>query len=376
MGAGVAEVGAVGSRMRTGGKGVVGDLLGRCVPHKSDVWSRVAIAWADAQTMKVARFGDNMNNVAVTDGDKVEAEYKFGYHVDYAPIGDLVAYFNKISQSDVDALVAEYDKIYDVAPNAKAGGASRESVVEAARLEIAFRRFLSDNGYSAFTTKFDALHGMQQLPGLAAQRLMADGYGFGAEGDWKTAALLRTMKVMANGLKGGTSFMEDYTYNFNCEESTILQSHMLEVCPSIAKAKPRLEVHPLGIGGKADPARLVFDTAAGDGVAATIVDMGGRFRMIVNDVKVVPTLAALPKLPVAQALWKPRPNLETSAGAWIMAGGTHHTSFSMAIDNEYFTDYAEMADIEMLLIDKYTTIRNFKNELKLNEVYYMLKRGF
>ncbi len=370
------EFGHIVSRMRKPVKVVVGHWQQESVRKRIDVWSRVAIAWADSQTLKVARFGDNMNNVAVTDGDKVEAEYKFGYHVDYLPIGDLVSYLDKVTDSEVAALVAQYDAMYDVAANAKAGGKDRQSVLEAAKLEIGIRRILEDGGYKAFTTNFDALHGMHQLPGLASQRLMADGYGFGAEGDWKTSALVRTMKVMADGLPGGTSFMEDYTYHFKGEESSILQAHMLEICPSIAKAKPRLEVHPLGIGGKAAPARLVFDTAAGDGVAATIVDMGSRFRMIVNDVKVIPTEAPLPKLPVAQALWKPMPNLEIGAAAWIMAGGTHHTSFSMAINNEYLTDFAEIADVEMLLIDSDTTVRNFKNELKLNEVYYMLKKGF
>ncbi len=370
------EFGHIVSRMRKSVKVVVGYWEDKKTQLRIDKWIRVAIAWADSQSMKIARFGDNMNNVAVTDGDKVEAEYVFGYHVDYAPIGDLVTYIDKVSQADVDALVAEYDELYDVAPNAQAGGKDRKSVIEAARLEIAIRRYLVDGGYTAFTSNFDALHGMHQLPGLASQRLMADGYGFGGEGDWKTAALVRTMKVMANGLKGGSSFMEDYTYHFNGEDSAILQAHMLEVCPTIAAAKPKLEVHPLGIGGKADPARLVFDTPSGAGVAATIVDLGNRFRMIVNDVECVPTLEALPKLPVAQALWKPMPNLETSAASWIMAGGTHHTSFSMAIDNEFLTDYAEIAGVEMLLIDKDTTTRGFKSEMRTNEVYYMLNKGF
>ena len=370
------EFGHIVSRMRKGVKIVVGHWQDENVMKKIEVWMRVAIAWADAQGMKIVRFGDNMNNVAVTDGDKVEAEYKLGYHVDYAPIGDLVAYVNKVKQSDIDTLVAEYSQLYTMGTDVQPGGKYFQNVVEAARLEIAIRAFLEVNGCKAFTTNFDALHGLHQLPGLAAQRLMADGYGFGAEGDWKTAALLRTMKVMADGLSGGTSFMEDYTYHFKGKDSAILEAHMLEVCPSIAEKKPRLEVHPLGIGGKADPARLVFDTAAGTGVAATVVDMGARLRMIVNDVQVIPTEAPLPKLPVAHALWKPMPNLEVSAAAWIMAGGTHHTSFSMAIDHEYLSDYAEIADIEMLLIDQETTLHHFKNELKLNEVYYMLKRGF
>ncbi len=370
------EFGHIISRMRKGVKVVVGHWQDIKVQKRIDTWMRVATAWADAQGMKIARFGDNMNNVAVTDGDKVNAEYVLGYHVDYMPIGNLVEYINKVEASEVDALVGVYNKEYAVAEDAQAGGEYAQNVWEAARLEIAIRRILEDGGYKAFTTNFDALHGMHQLPGLAAQRLMDQGYGFGAEGDWKTAALLRTMKVMANGLEGGTSFMEDYTYHFKGEDSAILQAHMLEVCPSVAAGKPRLEVHPLGIGGKAAPARLLFDTPAGDGVAATIVDMGGRFRMIVNDVKVIPTEESLPKLPVANALWKPMPNLEIGAEAWILAGGTHHTSFSMALTSEYLEDYAEIAGIEMLHIDKDTTISNFKKDIKLNEVYYLFKRGF
>ena len=370
------EFGHLVSRMRRGVKVVVGYWQDKSVLKKIDTWIRVAIAWADAQGMKIARFGDNMNNVAVTDGDKVDAELRLGYHVDYYPVGDLAAYVDKVKQDEINGLLADYDKSYDVAPNAREGGRDRVSVVEAARIEIGMRRFLADHGNKAFTTNFDALHGLHQLPGLASQRLMSEGYGFGAEGDWKTAALVRTMKVMANGLKGGTSFMEDYTYDFDGEDSAILQAHMLEVCPSIAAAKPRLEVHPLGIGGKNDPARLVFDTAPGDGVAATVVDMGNRFRMIVNEVKVGKTKAPLPKLPVAQAFWKPMPNLEIGAHAWILAGGTHHTGFSVAIDRQFLDDYAEIAGIEMLTIDKNTTIEGFKKDIKLNEVYYFLAKGF
>lgn len=370
------EFGHIISRMRRGVKVVVGHWEEKKVWEKLDIWMRVAIAWADSQGMKVARFGDNMNNVAVTDGDKVEAESRLGYHVDYYPIGELAAYISKVKQTDVDALSDEYDKLYLVAPNAARGGKDRIAVTEAARQEIALRALLADNNIKAFTTNFDALHGLHQLPGLASQRLMADGYGFGAEGDWKTAALVRAMKVMAFGLAGGTSFMEDYTYHFKGDDSSILQAHMLEVCPSIAAAKPRLEVHPLGIGGKADPARLVFGTAPGYGIAATVVDMGNRFRMISNDVKVIPTEAPLPKLPVAHALWKPMPDLATSAECWIRAGGTHHTSFSMALNVQYLEDYADIAGIELLHIDGETTVRDFRNDMKTNEVYYFLAKGF
>jgi L-arabinose isomerase len=363
------EFGHIVSRLRKNRKVVVGHWQDADVHRRIAVWMRVAAAWADAQDMRIVRFGDNMNNVAVTDGDKVEAEIRLGYHVDYFPIGDLAAVVKSVSENQADALVAEYEKLYTFAPSAQRGGPQRKQVREAARIEIGLRKFLEEKGAKAFTTNFDALHDIDQLPGLAAQRLMADGYGFGAEGDWKTAALVRTMKVMAHGLEGGTSFLEDYTYHFKGKGS-ILQAHMLEVCPSIASAKPRVEVHPLGIGGKADPARLVFTAHAGAGVAATVVDMGNRFRMIVNLVDVSLPEAALPKLPVASALWTPRPDLAIGAAAWIYAGGTHHTAFSFPLTIEYMDDYADIAGIEMLTIDEHTTIAELKKELRFNEVYY------
>lgn len=369
------EFGHMVSRMRKNRKVVVGHWSDGKVQNKIAIWQRVAAAWADAQGMIIVRFGDNMNNVAVTDGDKLEAELRLGYHNDYYGVGDLVAFQDKVTEADVDALVAEYEKEYVFADDCKKGAKNHGQVREAAREEIALRRFLKDKGAKAFTTNFNALHGLNQLPGLACQRLMAEGYGFGAEGDWKTAALLRTMWVMAKGLPGGTSFLEDYTYHFDGEQSAILQSHMLEVSPEITTQKPRLEVHPLGIGGKADPARLVFTAHAGTGVAATIVDMGNRFRMIVNNVDVIEPKAALPKLPVASALWIPQPNLEIGAAAWILAGGTHHTSFSYALTNEFLEDYADIAGIELITIDKDTTINKFKFELKVNEVFYLLNKA-
>lgn len=369
------EFGHMVSRMRKNRKVVVGHWSDAKVQAKIAVWQRVAAAWADAQGMIIVRFGDNMNNVAVTDGDKLEAELRLGYHNDYYGVGDLVAFQDKVTEADIDALVAEYEKEYIFADDCKKGAKNHGQVREAAREEIALRRFLKDKGAKAFTTNFNALHGLNQLPGLACQRLMAEGYGFGAEGDWKTAALLRTMWVMAKGLPGGTSFLEDYTYHFDGEQSAILQSHMLEVSPEITTQKPRLEVHPLGIGGKADPARLVFTAHAGTGIAATIVDMGNRFRMIVNNVDVIEPKAALPKLPVASALWIPQPNLEIGAAAWILAGGTHHTSFSYALTNEYLEDYADIAGIELVTIDKDTTINKFKFELKVNEVFYLLNKA-
>jgi len=369
------EFGHIVSRMRKNRKVVVGHWQDTGVQQKIAVWMRVAAAWADAQDMLIVRFGDNMNCVAVTDGDRLEAEMRLGYHVDYYGIGDLVEYQDKVTETDVDALVAEYETLYDWAENCRKGAKDYNQVREAAREEIALRRFLKDKGAKAFTTNFNALHGLNQLPGLACQRLMTEGYGFGAEGDWKTAALVRTLWVMAQGLPGGTSFMEDYTYHFKGEKSAILQAHMLEVSPEITTQKPRLEVHPLGIGGKADPARLVFTAHAGTGIAATIVDMGNRFRMIVNNVDVIEPEAALPKLPVASALWIPQPNLEIGAAAWILAGGTHHTAFSYAVTNEFMDDYADMAGIELVTIDKNTTVNNFKFELKVNEVYYMLNKA-
>ncbi len=368
------EFGHIVSRMRKNRKVVVGHWQDAEAQAKIATWMRVSAAWADAQDMRIIRFGDQMNNVAVTDGDKVEAEMRLGYHVDYYPIGDLVDEQDKVSDADIAALVAVYEKEYDLAPNCKEGGKDRSQVIQAAREEIALRRFLEGKGAKAFTTNFDDLKGFDQLPGLASQRLMAEGYGFGAEGDWKTAALYRTMWFMGQGMPKGCSFMEDYTLNFNGDKSAILQAHMLEVCPLIAEHKPKLEVHPLGIGGKNDPARLVFTSKEGEGVAATIVDMGNRFRLIVNKVECIKS-DELPKLPVASSLWIPMPNLEVGAGAWILAGGTHHTSFSYDLTVEYLEDYAEIAGIEMVVIDENTTISEFKKELRMNDIYYMLNKA-
>lgn len=368
------EFGHIVTRMRKNRKVVVGHWQDPEAQAKIAVWMRVSAAWADAQDMRIIRFGDQMNNVAVTDGDKVEAEMRLGYHVDYYPIADLVAVQNRVTEAEVDALVAEYEKEYDFADNCKAGGKDREQVRSAAREEIALRRFLEEKGAKAFTTNFDDLAGVDQLPGLACQRLMAEGYGFGAEGDWKTAALYRTMWFMGQGLPRGCSFLEDYTLNFDGKNSAILQAHMLEVCPLIAEHKPKLEVYPLGIGGKNDPARLVFTSKQGPGVVATIVDMGNRFRLIVNEVECVKS-KELPKLPVASALWIPQPDFATGAAAWILAGGTHHTSFSYDLTTEYLEDYADIAGIEMVVIDKNTTIPQFKKELRLNEIYYMLNKA-
>jgi L-arabinose isomerase len=368
------EFGHITSRLRMPRKVVVGYWKDEETLRKIASWMRVCAGWADAQGMLIIRFGDNMNNVAVTDGDKVEAEIRLGYHVDNAPIATLVPYVEAVTEAEIDALVSEYEQLYDFAEDCRKGAEKHQFVRDAAAQEIGLRRFLQDKGAKAFTTSFNELEGMKQLMGFASQRLMAEGYGFGAEGDWKTAALVRTMWVMGQGLPGGQSFLEDYTLNFDGENSTILQSHMLEINPDITGTKPRVEVHFLGIGDARTCARLVFQAHEGKGVAATIVDMGNRFRMIVNEVEVVKP-QALPKLPVACALWKPMPNLEVGAGAWILAGGTHHTSFSFSVTTEMLEDYAEIAGIELVTIDKDTTINSFKFELKVNEVYYLLNKA-
>lgn len=368
------EFGHMVSRMRKNRKVIVGHWSDKAVQTKIASWMRVCAGWADSQNMLIIRFGDNMNNVAVTDGDKVEAELRLGYHVDNAPIATLVPYVEAVTDSEIDALITEYEKIYDFAADCKKGAEKHQFVRDAAAQEIGLRRFLKDKGAKGFTTSFNELEGMKQLMGFASQRLMSEGYGFGAEGDWKSAGLVRTMWVMGQGLPGGQSFLEDYTLNFDGQNSTILQSHMLEINPDITGTKPRIEVHFLGIGDARTCARLVFQAHKGTGVAATVVDMGNRFRMIVNEVDVIEP-KPLPKLPVACALWKPMPDLEVGAGAWILAGGTHHSSFSFSVTAEMLEDYAEIAGIEMVTIDKDTTISKFKFELKVNEVYYLLNKA-
>ena len=369
------EFGFIGSRMRINRKVIVGHWQDTEVQKDIGVWVRAACAWADAQGAKVARFGDNMRDVAVTEGDKVEAQIRLGYDVNGYGVGDLVRYVNEVMNAEVDQLVQSYLDEYDVAPELKPGGARNSSLCEGARIEIGLRNFLSAGNFKAFTTNFEDLHGLAQLPGLAVQRLMKDGYGFGAEGDWKTSALVRAMKVMNNGLKGGVSFMEDYTYHFNGSGDKVLGAHMLEICESIASHKPRLEIHPLSIGGKADPVRLIFDSQTGSAVCASIMDMGQRFRLLVNQVDVVPTEAPLPNLPVARALWIPRPDLKVAATAWIYAGGAHHTGFSFSVTPEHLQDFADIAGIEFLLIDEDTRINEFKEKLRWNDLYYQLTNG-
>jgi len=366
------EYGFMLTRLRKDRKVVVGHWKDAEVQKKVGVWSRAAAAWNDWQGGKVARFGDNMREVAVTEGDKVEAQMKLGFSVNGYGIGDLVKVLNTVSDYEIDKLVEEYSDLYRVAGDGQKEGSRHENIRVQARYEIGMKTFMQEGRFMAFTTTFEDLHGMAQLPGLAVQRLMAQGYGFGAEGDWKHAALVHAMKVMGTGMAGGTSFMEDYTYHLHPDGMKVLGAHMLEICPSVAESKPSLEVHPLGIGGKDDPARLVFNVPEGPAVNASIVDMGNRFRMIVNKVNVVKPDADFPKLPVARALWVPEPNLQTGAAAWILAGGAHHTSFSMAVNSEYLEDFAEMAGIEMILIDDSTVIPSFKKELRWNEMYYML----
>ncbi len=368
------EFGFIGSRLRIDRKVVVGHWANAEVQHKLGVWLRAACAWYDWQGGKVARFGDNMREVAVTEGNKVSAQIQFGYSVSGYGVGDLVEVVNSVSNAEISDMMEVYEALYEVSSEAKEGGSLRDALKEAARIEIGMRSFLEQGGFSAFTTTFEDLHGLAQLPGLAVQRLMAEGYGFGAEGDWKTAALVRAMKVMAIGMEGGTSFMEDYTYHLHPDGMKVLGAHMLEVCPSIGDGS-NLEVHPLGIGGKADPARLVFDVASGPGVNASLMDMGNRFRLLVNPCNVIPADAPLPNLPVARVVWQPYPNLEVAAGAWILAGGAHHTGFSMAITKEHLEDFSEIAGIEFLLIDNDTTISSIKKELRWNDLYYHLAKG-
>lgn len=370
------EYGFLLTRLRLNRKVVVGHWQEPGVRQRLAAWSRAAAAWHDWQNARFARLGDNMREVAVTEGDKVAAQIQFGYSVHGHGVGDLVCRVRQASDAEVNALVKDYEATYAVAADLRAGGARHESVREAARIELGLRSFLQDGRFKGFTTTFEDLHGLAQLPGLAVQRLMAEGYGFGAEGDWKTAALVRALKVMATGLPGGTSFMEDYTYHLHPDGAKVLGAHMLEICPSIADGRPTLEVHPLGIGGKADPARLVFNTPAGPGLNTSLIDLGNRFRLLVNEVEVVTPDAPLPRLPVARAVWKPQPNLAVAAAAWILAGGAHHTAFSQAVTPELLEDFAEMAGLEHVAIGPTTTVAAFKKELRWNEAAYALHRGW
>ena len=364
------EFGFIMSRMRLNRKVVVGHWQDKGVHERLNTWMRAAAAWHDWQGARFCRFGDNMRQVAVTEGDKVEAEIRFGYGVNGYGVGDLGKRIREVQDGDIHVLTSEYEARYDVASTLRKGGEKHEALREAARIELGMRTFLQEGNFKGFTDTFEDLHGLMQLPGIAVQRLMASGYGFGAEGDWKTAALVRAMKVMGNGLKGGNSFMEDYTYHFNPSGPMVLGAHMLEICESIADGKPSCEIHPLGIGGKSDPVRLVFNSSAGKALNASIVDMGNRFRLLVNTVEAVKPGHDLPKLPVARALWKPDPDLHTACAGWILAGGAHHTCYSQNLTAEHLEDFSEIAGIEYVLIDKETRLNAFKNQLRINEVYY------
>lgn len=366
------EFGFIMSRMRIERKVIVGHWQDKNVHAQLGMWTRAAAGWHDWQGAKFVRFGDNMRQVAVTEGDKVEAELKFGYSVNTHGVGDLVAVMNTVTNKEVDELVAVYDKFYKLAASLKKNGKQHQSLRDAAKIELGIRKFLEQGNFKGYTDTFEDLHGLVQLPGIASQRLMADGYGFGGEGDWKTAALVRAMKVMGHGLPGGNSFMEDYTYHFEPGNNLVLGSHMLEICPSIAADKPSCEIHPLGIGGKADPVRLVFTAGAGAALNASLVDMGNRFRLLVNEVTAIKPKQSLPKLPVARVLWKPMPDMQTGCAAWILAGGAHHTVYSQNLNADCLQSFAEMAKIEFVLIGKNTNLYQFRNELRWNDAAYKL----
>jgi L-arabinose isomerase len=364
------EFGFMMSRMRLSRKVVVGHWRDPEVHQRLDTWLRAAAGWNDWQQARFCRFGDNMRQVAVTEGDKVEAELRFGYSVNGYGINELVEMIHAHTDEEVLELTEEYQQTYHMAPSLRKGGEQFYALRDAARIELGLKRFLEQGGFKGFTDTFEDLSGMVQLPGIAVQRLMNAGYGFGAEGDWKTAALVRAMKVMATGLKGGNSFMEDYTYHFDPANPMVLGSHMLEICESIASGKPSCEIHPLGIGGKADPVRLVFDSGAGEALNASVIDLGNRFRLLVNEVRAVEPEQSLPKLPVARVLWKPYPDMYTGCAAWIYAGGAHHTCYSQNLTADHLGDFAEIAGMEYVRIGKETRISELKNLLRWNDATY------
>lgn len=369
------EFGFMVSRMRKRRKVVVGHWRDDNAIERIAVWTRAAAGWNDWQGARFVRFGDNMRYVAVTDGDKVEAELRFGYSVNTHGIGDLVKVINDVTDKQAEELIAEYHETYNVMESLHSRGPQYQSLVDAARIELGLQRFLEEGNFKGYSDTFEDLYGMKQLPGIGSQRMMARGYGFAGEGDWKTAALVRAMKVMGAGLPGGNSFMEDYTYHFDPNNSLVLGSHMLEICPSIASGKASVEIHALGIGGKEDPVRLVFSAPGGPALNASVVDMGNRFRLLVNEVEAVAPQNDLPKLPVARVLWKPYPDMNTGCAAWILAGGAHHTGYSQNLTAEHLEDFADMAGIEFTLINKSTELYNFKNELRWSDVYYQLNKA-
>ncbi len=369
------EAGFLHTRLRMGRKVVSGHWSDAGVQARIDAWARAARAWHDWRGSAVIRFGDNMRQVGVTDGDRVGAEIAFGFTVDTYGVGDLVARMGEVPEAEVAALAARYAEIYDLAPDLAEGGERRDALLDAARQELGMSAFLRDRGGIALSHTFEDLHGLNQLPGLAPQRLMAEGLGFAGEGDWRTAALVRALKVMGHGLSGATSFMEDYTYDLAPGREAVLGAHMLEICPTIAKQRPRLEIHPLGIGGKSDPVRLVFDSREGAALNASLVDLGGRFRLVVNEVEAV-AHPDLPNLPVARTVWRCKPDFATATAAWIHAGGAHHTAFSHDATAEMLEDFATIAGIEMCLIGEGTELSRFRQDLRLGEVYWHIAKGY
>jgi L-arabinose isomerase len=369
------EFGYVQTRLGVARKTVAGHVTDPRVTGRIGAWARAARGNAELRALRVARFGDNMRDVAVTEGDKVEAQLRFGVSVNAYGVTDLVHAVDAVTESDVDKLVTDYEQQYRLDPVLRSGGDRHASLRYAGRIELGLRAFLTGGGFRAFTTNFEDLGGLRQLPGLGVQRLMADGYGFGGEGDWKTAVLVRTLKAMSEGRPGGTSFMEDYTYDLTPGRERTLGAHMLEVCPSIAGETPRCEIHPLSIGGREDPVRLVFDAAPGPAIVVGLVDLGERFRLVANEVEVVPPEHPLPKLPVARAVWRPEPDLPTAAEAWLTAGGPHHTALSRAVGVEELHDLAEMTGTELAVIDAQTTVRRFGQELRWTQAYHRLARG-
>ncbi len=370
------EVGFIQTRLGVARKTVAGHVSNPRVAERVAVWQRAAVGAAAVRSLRLARFGDNMRDVAVTEGDKVEAQRKFGVSVNTYGVNDLVERVDAVSEAEIDELVEQYRNEYTVAPELAPGGDRHSSLRDAARIEGGLRSFLREGGFGAFTTNFEDLGGLRQLPGLGVQRLMADGYGFGGEGDWKTSVLVHTVKAMAGSRSGGTSFMEDYTYDLGAEPPVILGSHMLEVCPTIAAGRPRVEIHPLGIGGREDPVRLVFDAAPGAAVVLGLSDLGDRFRFVLNEIDVIAPPHPLPRLPVARAVWEPRPDLETSTECWLTAGGPHHTVLSTAVGLDEIRDLTDILGVELAVVGADTDGVRFRDELRWNQAYFRLAQGF
>ena len=368
------EFAYVQTRLGIARKTVVGHVSNPAVLRQVEDWQRAAAGWAASRSLKLARFGDNMRFVAVTEGDKTEAELRYGVQVNTWGVNELVDSVEAVAPGDIDGLVAQYADLYDVAAELLPGGDRHQSLRDGAAIELGLRSFLDAGGFTAFTTNFEDLGGLTQLPGLAVQRLMAEGYGFGAEGDWKTAILVRVANVMGAGLPGGASLMEDYTYDLVPGRETILGAHMLEVSPSLSSETPRLEIHPLGIGGKDDPVRLVFTADPGPAVVVAMSDLRERFRLVANVVENVEA-PDLPNLPVGRAVWRPAPDFATSAACWLAAGAAHHTVMTTAVGIEVWHDFAEIARTELLVIDESTTVHRFHDELRWNQAYYRLAQG-